>query len=186
VFDFANANAELLDIMAYATEFSGGVRVASGDVNGDGRDDVFVGTGPGTRARVKAFSGLDGSQLYVIPVGPAGYTGGVHVGAGDVNGDGFFDVIAGTSASSGATVRVFDGQDGSLAYAFNPFPGSGTVEIRVAGADLTGDDRDDLIVGRGPSTVSTVQTFDGVTRGMLDSFRSFGLSVLGGIFVEGY
>jgi len=41
---------------AYDQNFRGGVRVAAGDVNGDGRDDIITGAGNGS-APVRAFDG---------------------------------------------------------------------------------------------------------------------------------
>src|SRR5690606_41543600 len=36
-----------MSFFSYAPNFTGGVRVASGDVNGDGQEDIITGAGPG-------------------------------------------------------------------------------------------------------------------------------------------
>src|SRR5262245_47963156 len=53
----------VLPLEPYPTTFKGGVRVAAGDVNGDGAPDVITGTGS-PAAQVKVFSGRDGSPLH--------------------------------------------------------------------------------------------------------------------------
>src|SRR5262249_35824206 len=101
-----------------APSFTGGMRVASADVNGDKIPDIIVGFGPGAGPLIRVFDGSSGAQL-PLPVGqffafdPA-FTGGVFVASGDVNGDGFDDIIVTPDAGGGPEVRVFSGKDGSL------------------------------------------------------------------------
>ena len=52
----ANGN-DTISFMAYQKNFLGGVRIAVGDVNGDGFDDVITGTGAGAFGHVKVFDG---------------------------------------------------------------------------------------------------------------------------------
>src|SRR5204862_1293337 len=92
---FSGRDGTLLrDLFVFARAFTGGVRVAAGDVNGDGRADLVVGTGPGIAAQVRVLNGDDGSTLRAfLPYGA--FPGGVWVAAGDVTGDGFADIVTG-------------------------------------------------------------------------------------------
>ncbi|MFQ5608475.1 MAG: integrin alpha, partial [Candidatus Zixiibacteriota bacterium] len=79
-----------------------GVSVASaGDVNGDGYADVIVGAyqndaGGPLAGRAYVFSGLNGDTLFVFTGEAAGDGFGLSVAsAGDVNGDGYADLIVG-------------------------------------------------------------------------------------------
>src|SRR5690606_1560222 len=54
--------AETNSFFAYGPEFTGGVRVATGDVNGDGLDDIITGAGPGAGPHVKVFDGANVSN----------------------------------------------------------------------------------------------------------------------------
>src|SRR5690242_1790324 len=47
----------LHNIIAYAPAFTGGVRVATADVNGDGVADIITGPGSGSGPLVKVFDG---------------------------------------------------------------------------------------------------------------------------------
>jgi hypothetical protein len=52
----ASTNTLDANFFAYDANFRGGIRVASGDVNGDGRDDIITAPGKGP-APVRAFDG---------------------------------------------------------------------------------------------------------------------------------
>src|SRR5262249_29496311 len=56
VFNSQNQTA-LLDFFAYDVSFTCGVRVAIGDVNGDGTPDIITGAGPGGGSDIRVFDG---------------------------------------------------------------------------------------------------------------------------------
>jgi hypothetical protein len=97
----------LVDFLAFSSSFRGGVRVAAGDVNADGKADVIAGTGPGA-GKVAVFDGATHEKLVSFRAYAPGYTSGLFVAAGDANGDGQAEVINGNQAARGR-VRMFDG-----------------------------------------------------------------------------
>lgn len=167
----------LASFFAFDTGFTGGVRVAAGDVNGDGRADIIAAQGPSGDA-VKVFSGRDQSVLRNFIPFP-GFTGGLYVAAGDINGDGFDDVIVGAGTGAGR-VAVFSGADGSVLKNFFAFT-SATGGARVAGSDLNGDGRADIIAATGPGDPSRLKAFDGTTLATLADFAPYG-SITSGVF----
>jgi streptogramin lyase len=132
----------------------GGATVApAGDVNGDGLADVILGA-PGRGAYVVFGKPSPGT----VDLGSLGHGGfriagvdGPIAAAGDVNGDGFSDLLLG---AAGATYVVFGGP--SLRAVDLAALGDGGIRIggatqtRAAGAgDVNGDGFDDVIVGAG-------------------------------------
>jgi hypothetical protein len=105
-------------INAYPTSMTGGVRVAVGDVNGDGTPDIITGPGKGGGSLVKVFSGVNGRLLQSFNAYAPGQTDGVFVAAGDVNGDGRADIITGTDVGAKPLVKVFSGVDDSFLTSF--------------------------------------------------------------------
>ena len=59
VYDAATGT-QRFDFLAYPTAFTGGVRVAVADVNGDDIPDIITGSGPGSLPEVKVFHGGTG------------------------------------------------------------------------------------------------------------------------------
>lgn len=178
VFD---TDAQLVRDISPYPGFNGGVRVASGDVNGDGVADIVTGAGPGGGPHVKAFDGANGSTLHDFFAYDAQFKGGVYVAAGDLNGDGRADVVTGTGAGAGPNVKVFSGADGSLAASFFAFDPGFIGGVRVATGDFGGDGRSDLIVGAGPGGSSHVKIFDGLTSTLQASFFAYDTAFNGGV-----
>ena len=61
IFDSATGE-EQQPIMAYEKSYRDGVRVAVGDINGDGNDDIVTATRSGT-GRIRAFDGLTHQRI---------------------------------------------------------------------------------------------------------------------------
>jgi fibronectin-binding autotransporter adhesin len=145
VFDGATG-VETNSFLPYGSGVTAGVRVATGDVNGDGVVDVVTGLGPGLGPQVKAFSGVDQSELKSFFAQAPDFAGGIHVASGDVNGDGFDDIVTGSGTPSGGLVKTFSGMNNSLLQNFFT-TAEANVEVRVAAGDVNGDGVADIITG---------------------------------------
>jgi hypothetical protein len=131
-----------------------GVSVAgAGDVNGDGYDDVIIGaehygsSGMGDGRACLYFGGVD---MDTVPdvifncVVPSSYFGSTVAAAGDVNGDGFADVLVG-STSPQVMYLYFGGVYMNTVADMTFAPPKGA--FGAAGADVNGDGYSDVILG---------------------------------------
>jgi hypothetical protein len=166
--------AEARSFSAYDATFAGGVRVAAGDVNGDGTADIITGAGPGAGPHVKVFDGRSHEELASFFAYGAGFAGGVFVAAGDVNGDGRDDIITGAGAGApGGHVKVFDGRTGGVLMSFVAYPNF-LGGVNVGAGDVNGDGLSDIITGAGSGAAGGhVKVFNGRTGGEHLSFLAF-------------
>ncbi len=182
--DVATGNT-LLDTFAFEPTFRGGVNVSSGDVNGDGTDDIIVGTGTGGAPRVTAFSGTDtGNVLLNFFAFESSFRGGVNVSTADVNGDGTDDVIVGAGTGGAPHVQVFSGIDGAPLPDMNFFAFDTTRRggVRVAAVDTNGDGTADTMVA---GTPGQLRRFFRAVDGSTIASDITVLDVTGGVFVGG-
>jgi hypothetical protein len=183
VFD-GRTGGELASFFAYSAAFTGGVRVAAGDVNGDGFADIITGAGAGAGPHVKVFDGRTGGAIRSFFAFSAGFTGGVFVAAGDLDGDGRADIIVGADAGAGPHVKVFDGRTTAELASFFAYDAGYSGGVRVASGDVDGDGRADIITGAGGEG-PLVKAFSGVTLAEIASFYAYPATFSDGVYVAG-
>ena len=122
----------------------------------------MVGTGPGRATRVIVTDGATQKQLFTVDPFEAGFTGGVYVAAGDLNGDGFADLVITPDEGGGPRARVFSGKGfGQLADFFGIDDTNFRGGARAAIGDITGDGKSDLVIAAGFGGGPRVAVFSG-------------------------
>ena len=117
VFDGAT-NAIISQWYAYATDFTGGVYVAAGDIGNDGTFEVVTGAGQGGAPVVAVWDPYTGALLSQFMAYAEDFTGGVRVGINDGNSDGIADIVTGAGPGGGPQVNVFSFPALDLLFSF--------------------------------------------------------------------
>ena len=182
-----NTNGVATRSFAPFPNYGGSLRTAVGDLNGDGTADIIVATGAGAVPAVKAFDGKTNALITSFLAYAQNYFGGVSIAAGDVNGDGFADIVTGTLTMSNH-IKVFSGKDNTTLKSFMPYGSGYNGGVNIAAGDYTGDGKAEVIIGAAKNSSHTLvldvssPTLGGYT--IVDSFFAFAnQNLAGGVFV---
>ena len=178
--------------------FKGSVRVASGDVDGDGIADIVVAPGRAIPGLVRVFSAagfpLAGGAYDFYPFGIK-YRGGVEVAVGNIDGVGRNEIIAAMSSGNGM-VRVFkvNGAVNPVPFrSFLPFGPKYAAGVMITAGDYgtytngtwtaVPDGKAEIAVGTNAGPVSQVKIFKAapITPVAVRTFLPFGTKFRQGV-----
>jgi lipoprotein-anchoring transpeptidase ErfK/SrfK len=119
------------EIRPYIEWFKGGVRVATGDINGDGTDEIFTAPGPGIQSFIIIFS-AKGERLYQTSAYDKSFIGGAHIASADIDADGKPEIIVSPGPGGGPHIRVFDQTLSKIKFDFFSYDAAMTEGVNVA------------------------------------------------------
>ncbi len=161
---------QVFEMFPFEASFLGGIYISAGDITGDGVPELIITPDEGGGPRVTI---LDGVNFNVIAnffgIDDPNFRGGARAAVGDMNGDGFGDLLVAAGFGGGPRVAGYDGQalaNGQLVkifadfFAFEQTLRNG---VFIAAGDLDGDGKAEMIVGGGPGGGPRVTAFDGAS-----------------------
>jgi hypothetical protein len=194
------ADGHTSSFFAYAPSFTGGVRVAMGDINGDGNVDLITAPGVGGGPNIKIFNLVSGSPIQVADffVFEAAFFGGLYIAVGNLNNDGYGDIIVGAGPGGGPRVSAYAGSQNfsingsTVMTTFFAYAPEFTGGITVAAADRTGEGIDEIVTGAGYGGGPNVTVFQlqqtpqgAFNQIVIQNFFAFDTLFTGGIYVAG-
>ena len=174
VYDLAQGKL-LGTVQPFHRDFAGGIRLAWGDVNGDGTPDLICASGPGDIAsKVKVFDGSNLTRLLGEFLGVDDkYKGGLFVAAADFTKNNRAEIIVGLDEGYRPLIRVFDGTKNRFIAEYEPFPNNFRGGVRVAVGDPDDGARLKIICAPGPGGKDLpikVLRLDGKLHAEMDPF----------------
>ena len=186
---YTSTGTLITETLAYDQAFGGGVFVAVGDINGDGKKELITAAGPGGGPHVRTFDLVNRALVAgdgFFAADPS-YSGGLTVASADTNNDGTDEIIVGHATNDQPIVSVWNLNTTShlstmhaefLAYGPD-FHGG----VNVAAGDLDGDHRAEIVTGTGPGGGPHVRVFSGAGNGLPGSAYAYGADFKGGVTV---
>lgn len=173
----------LSSFYAYDNKFRGGLNLATGDVDGDGEDEIITGLAAGKIPEVRIFK-ADGALKGQFLAYPKTFRGGVKVIVAYVrkgSGSSRADIVTAPEKGGGPHIKFFDNK-GNLLSHFFAFNSNFRGGVSLAKADVDNDGLDEIIAGAGPGGAPHVRVFKANGR-IVGSFYAYEESFSHGVNV---
>ena len=188
VFDGRTLNL-LMEFLAFDQRMTVGVHIAAADLTPQGRALIACAVDVGGLPDVRVFDLSTGEAIDNFQPYSRNFRGGVRLAMGDVNGDGFPDLITAPgptqpgSEAIGPVVRVFDGRNRRVLTEFNAYDPRWQNGVWVATGDITRNGRSEIFTGADAGGGPHVRVFDGANGQPLSELFPFPQAFNGGVRV---
>ena len=178
----SNPNLALLSVsLPEGPSYTGGLFVAAGDVNHDGTIDLVTSRSTGTSlVRVYLNAGAGNfNEMYATLFSPYNkadniVSGGALIAVGDVNGDGFADIVTAPGPGHQVKLKLWDVHTKTAVFMrqFLGFPANYNLGVSLAVGDINADGVAEIMVGAGAGGGSQVRVLNSF-GGLIKSFKAY-------------
>jgi hypothetical protein len=185
-----NTGGTLLDQTPIYPGFAGGLFVAAADIDRDGLADLVVSADAGAGPHIQTFKVGGGTlalQSSFFAFDNPAYRGGARVAAGDLNRDGFADVVVTTGGLAEGRVAIYSGADLRSGVPTRLFPdfiafGGLWAGLYAAVGDMDGDGFGELAVTPDRGGPAHVKVWSGLTLSTNPGVQASALPLTGSFY----
>lgn len=167
--------------LAFSEKNKSGLRIATGDITGDGISEILVSPQGKTRNQVRIFD-LQGNRIKTIFPFDKKRKIGLDIAAGDLDGDKIDEIIIGAGAGIKPFVKIYN-SNGTLLKTFRAYDKNFRGGVRVAAGDIDADGLDEIITGAGEGGGPHVRVFEADGKPRYVQFFAFDKNFRGGVDV---
>ncbi len=174
VFD-TSGNVELTNgFYAYDAKFHGGVNIAAGDLNCDGKAEIVTGNGPGGTPQVRVFSGNGKWLGWQVQPFAESDRGGVTVAVGNVDGGCESEIITAMQSQGQAWVKVYQYHSAkTIIGEWKAFSDDFTGGVNVAAGEIDQDAFDEVVVAVAGRGGPQVKFFEAYGKEVMPGFMAY-------------
>jgi len=156
----------------YTASYDGGIRLAFGDMTGDGQFEMVVAPTAGYPLPIQVYTRF-GSKIYDnwFPFGKT-YTGGYSLGILEPTEGQSGKVVIGSGTGKATVVQLYDTNFALFKewFAYDKFFKGG---VNVAVGDVDGDGKEDIVAGAGPGKKPLIKVFDASGKVKYSEFEAY-------------
>lgn len=159
-----------LSIHPFTTSYKGEINITTGDVNGDGFEEIIAATGEGVRSQIKIFSNKGELQLIQYSPFAQDYLGGVNLASGDIEGDGIDEIIT-CQALGGSLCKIYKYENQkTILNEWSVFNNNRGVEVSFG--DIDRDGEGEIITSTKNNVNQQIKIFKG-TKEKIKEFSTY-------------
>lgn len=165
-------------------KFQGGANIACGDVNADGRAEIIVAAAKGGGPHVTVHN-YKGQTIASFMAYDKNFKGGIRLATADFNDDDRDEILTGPEVGA-SHVQMFNALENKVIrlnpgfYAFHKdFRGG----LSIAGGDVNGDDKEEIIVSQRTKGQAWVKVYTGRNQAIMKTFLAYPSYFEGGAVV---
>jgi len=157
----------------YGAGYKNGINFDVGDLNGNGDLEIITGTEKGGGPQVRIFN------CYGNLINPGffafdkSFRGGVSVAIGDLNADGYNEIIAGAGYGASPQVRIFNDKGKLINSGFLAYDKSFKGGVNLAVGDVNGDKKAEIVTAPGYGGGPQVRIFNGQGKALSPGFFAY-------------
>lgn len=157
----------------YGANYKSGINFAVGDLDNNGYLEIVTGTEKGGGPHVRIFN----SNGNLINPGffafGKNFRGGVSVAVGDLNADGYNEIITGAGYGGGPQVRVFNSNGKLINPGFFAYEKNFRGGVNIAVGDVNGDSKDEIVTAPGYGGGPQVRVFNSQGKALNSGFFAY-------------
>ena len=175
-----SAGGDFIQDLSWEGKVDPGSSLAIGDINGDKKEEIVVGSAPGQGGEVRIFT-QEGKLITKFLAFPSNFKGGVNVALANLHSGEVTEIIVAAASKGDSQVKVFD-VAGNLRNQFFAGPRNYSGSLGLAVGDLEGNRDDKIVVAYGSGQEPQVKIFNRQGR-LIGVFLAYEKSFRGGVNV---